>query len=336
MDPSFDLDTFSLPSWLCLSGSFLISLIITWISIPTIVKISKFKKLHAHINERTSHHDDTPNLGGVAVFAATALSIIIFSLNHDSRTIGGMLGGMIVLFLIGIKDDILIIDPNKKFAGQLLASVIAVWLGGIRITNFHLALGIGDISPLISIIFTVFIFLLLINGFNLLDGIDGLASGLGIIASLIYGIWFTLSGHIIYGVISLSLAGALIAFFRFNVFSKNNKIFLGDTGSMLTGFVVAVLTVKFIEFNLKGDTRYSVDSAPAVAYSLLIVPLIDMLRVVVIRFWNGKSPFKADRNHIHHILLHFGYSHLGITIAMVVMSLIFLTAAWFLQKSRCR
>ncbi len=116
MDPSIDLDTFSLPSWLCLSGSFLISLIITWISIPTIVKISKFKKLHAHINERTSHHDDTPNLGGVAVFAATALSIIIFSLNHDSRTIGGMLGGMIVLFLIGIKDDILIIDPNKKFA----------------------------------------------------------------------------------------------------------------------------------------------------------------------------------------------------------------------------
>jgi UDP-N-acetylmuramyl pentapeptide phosphotransferase/UDP-N-acetylglucosamine-1-phosphate transferase len=130
----------------------------------------------------------------------------------------------------------------------------------------------------------------------------------------------------------LSLAGALIAFFRFNVFSKNNKIFLGDTGSMLTGFVVAVLTIKFIEFNLKGDTRYSVDSAPAVAYSLLIVPLIDMLRVVVIRFWNGKSPFKADRNHIHHILLHFGYSHLGITIAMVVLSLIFLITAWFLRN----
>jgi UDP-N-acetylmuramyl pentapeptide phosphotransferase/UDP-N-acetylglucosamine-1-phosphate transferase len=241
------------------------------------------------------------------------------------------LGGLIVLFFIGIKDDILIIDPKKKLLGQLLASIIAVWLGGMRITHFHNVFGIGDIAPVAGIIFTIFLFLILINGFNLIDGIDGLASGLGIVISSVYGIWFIISSNVTFGVISLALAGALIAFFRFNVFSKNKKIFLGDTGSMLIGFIISVLTVQFIEYNLNTEARFHVDSAPAVAYGLLIVPLIDMLRVVVLRFWNGKSPFKADRNHIHHTLLHFGYSHLGITLAMVAVTLIFFTASFLLR-----
>ncbi len=155
MSPSFDLDTFSLPPLLSYSGSFLLALIITWVAIPTIVKISKFKKLHAGINERTSHHDDTPNLGGMAVFAGMTLSTIIFSLHSGSYSVMCTLGGLIVLFFIGIKDDILIIDPKKKLLGQLLAAIIAVWMGGIRITHFHNVFGIGDIEPVVGIIFTI-------------------------------------------------------------------------------------------------------------------------------------------------------------------------------------
>lgn len=332
MDLSLDLSTFNLPPWMALSGSFLLALFITWISIPTIVKISKFKKLHAGINERTSHQDDTPNLGGMAVFAGVTLAMIIFSMNSGSDSLIFILGGLIVLFFIGIKDDILIIDPKKKLLGQLVASIIAVWIGGIRITFLYNVFGIGDLAPVAAIVFTVFLFLILINGFNLIDGIDGLASGLGILISAVYGIWFIICGHVTYGMLSLTLAAALTAFFRFNIFSKDKKIFLGDTGSMLIGFIISVLTIQFIDFNLDEGARFQVNSAPAVAYGLLIVPLIDMLRVVILRFWNGKSPFKADRNHIHHTLLHFGYSHLGITIAMVVLTLIFFTGAFLLRN----
>jgi UDP-N-acetylmuramyl pentapeptide phosphotransferase/UDP-N-acetylglucosamine-1-phosphate transferase len=206
-----------------------------------------------------------------------------------------------------------------------------VWFGGVRITDFHPVLDYGGISPVLSIIVTVFLFVLLINGFNLIDGIDGLASGLGIVISAFYGSWFIYSGHYTAGVISLSIAGALIAFFRYNIFSRNNKLFLGDTGSMITGYVVAFLTVQFIEYNLNAPAGIGMKSAPAVAYGLLIVPLIDMLKVFILRSWNGKSPFKADRNHIHHTLLSLGCSHLEATLILSGMTILFLALAMVLR-----
>jgi len=333
MNHIIDLNTFSLPGWISLAGSFLVALIITWLSIPTIVKISKHKKLNAHINDRTSHINDTPNLGGIAVFSGVALSIVIFSLRLESDTVKFLIGGMLLIFFIGVKDDILIIDPKKKMIGQVIACLLVVWLGNVRITDFHHALEIGSISPFFSIIFTVFVFVLLINGFNLIDGIDGLASGLGIIISLVYGIWFIITGHISAGVISFGLAGSLIAFFRFNIFSRTNKIFLGDTGSMITGLVIAFLTVEFIEYNLSASAEYRLSSAPAVAYGMLIVPLIDLLRVFILRSWNGTSPFKADRNHIHHTLLSLGCSHLGATLILIGISLAFIVLTLLLRNT---
>ena len=304
----------------------------TWISIPTIVTISKHKKLFDKPNERTSHLDDTPNLGGLAVFAGFSLSAIVFAFAPESAVIKYFLGGLIVLFFIGIKDDILIIDPKKKLLGQIAASLLIVWLGDIRVTNFHQVLGIGEIPAIISILFTMFLFVLLINGFNLIDGIDGLASAIGFFVAVLYSVWFILTDHLTYGVLSLALAGALVAFFRFNVFSKANKIFLGDTGSMLTGFIIAVLTVQFLEFNLNEPSSFKFDSAPALAIGLLIIPVYDTLRVFIMRLWCGKSPFKADRNHIHHGLLRLGLSHLNVTIIIVLVNIFFVTLALLLQN----
>lgn len=321
-----------IPVWMTLCGSFILALMITWVSIPTIVKISKYKRYYNTPNGRTSHFDDTPNLGGLAVFAGFTLSVIIFSFQPESAVIKFIMGGLVVLFFIGLKDDILIIDPMKKLLGQIGASLLIVWIGGIRVTNFHQALGIGEIPALISILFTLFMFIVIINGFNLIDGIDGLASAVGFFISVFYSIWFILTGHITYGVLSVSLGGALLAFFRFNVFSSKNKIFLGDTGSMLTGFVIAVLTVQFLEFELIAPLKYRSESAPALAIGLLIVPLFDTLRAFVLRLWNGKSPFKADRNHIHHVLLRLGFSHLNVTIIIILFNLLFVILALLLQN----
>jgi len=325
------LNDFSLPVWARFSGSFLTALILTWISIPTIVKISKFKKLYGRLNDRSSHTDETPNLGGLAIFAGFTLAVVIFTIYSEANEIKYLFGAAIVIFLIGIKDDILVIDPRKKLLGQIIASLIIVWLGCIRITDFHNALGIDGISTLSAIIFTLFLLVLLINGFNLIDGIDGLASGVGILASVIYGLWFLLTGHITYGIISFSIAGALIAFFRFNISGGMNKIFLGDTGSMLTGLVVAVLTIKFLEFELTAPSGFQFKAAPSIAVGVLIMPLFDTLRVFILRLWNGKSPFKADKQHIHHILLRLGFSHPCVTIILLTMNLLFVVVAFLLQ-----
>jgi UDP-GlcNAc:undecaprenyl-phosphate GlcNAc-1-phosphate transferase len=332
VNPDFSLIGLNLPYWILIAAGFIIAFIITWISIPTIVKISKFKKLYGIPNERTSHIDETPNLGGLAVFAGFVITAVIFSMKTESDDIKYILGGIIVLFFTGLKDDILVIDPKKKLLGQIIAASIIVLFGNIRITSFYNTFGVEEISYILSLLFTLFLIIVLINGFNLIDGVDGLASGTGIFTSLTFGIWFILTKHTTYAVLCFSLAGSLIAFFRFNVFGRENKIFLGDTGSLIVGLLVAVFTVKFLEFQQSAIVKYQFYSAPAVAFGLLISPLFDTARVFILRIFNGGSPFKADRNHLHHSLLALGNSHLKATIIILSCNILFVLLAAAIQK----
>lgn len=321
VDDSLIPDAIKLPDSCRLVAGFVSAAIITFVSIPTIVLISKHKKLYDVPNDRTSHLFNTPTLGGCAVLAGFTIATIIFSYRSSAAELAYILGGLIPLFFIGIKDDILIIDPKTKIIGQIFASLIVIWIGGIYLSSFYDLLGIDNINSVIGIIVTLFLFLILINGFNFIDGIDGLASAIGFIASVFYGTWFILTGNINYAILGFSLAGALGSFFYFNVFGKRHKIFLGDTGSMVIGFVEAILTVKFLEFNLIAEEKFRFTSAPAISVGLLIIPLFDTLKVFVLRLGKGKSPFKADRNHIHHSLLALGLTHLNATIIIVIVNL---------------
>jgi UDP-N-acetylmuramyl pentapeptide phosphotransferase/UDP-N-acetylglucosamine-1-phosphate transferase len=235
---------------------------------------------------------------------------------------------LLILFFIGIKDDILVISPRKKLIAEIFAISIVVILGDIRVSSFHGFLGIDVIPYVISIVFTIFMFIVIINGFNLIDGIDGLASGVGIFTMLSLGIWFLLIKDYSYAAFCFSTVGALLAFFRFNVFSRKNKIFLGDTGSLIVGLVVTIFVVKFLESSLKESFASIYQSAPAIAIGLLIVPLIDTLRVFTMRIIQGISPFKADRSHIHHRLLMLNLNHrtssfiiLGFNLFIILLSL---------------
>ena len=332
MNPDFSLIGLNLPYWIFIAAGFITAFIITGISIPTIVKISKFKKLYGIPNERTSHIDDTPNLGGLAVFAGFVIAAVIFSMKPESGDIKYILGGIIVMFFTGLKDDILVIDPKKKLLGQIIAASIIVFFGNIRITSLYNTFGVEEISYIFSVLFSLFLIVVLINGFNLIDGVDGLASGTGIFTSLAFGIWFILTKHTTYAVLCFSLAGSLIAFFRFNVFGRENKIFLGDTGSLIAGLLVAVFTIKFLEFQHAAPVKYQFHSAPAVAFGLLISPLFDTARVFILRIFNGGSPFKADRNHLHHSLLTLGNSHLRATIIILSCNILFVFLAVVTQK----
>jgi UDP-N-acetylmuramyl pentapeptide phosphotransferase/UDP-N-acetylglucosamine-1-phosphate transferase len=229
---------------------FLMAFCLTWFIIPSVVNISRLKNLTDTPNGRTSHVIATPTLGGIAIFVALVLSIVIFDGSYFKFELKYIISGLIVVFFIGIKDDILVIDPYKKLAGQIFAIVLIAVFAGIRITSLYGLFHIGQLPYVASILLTVFVFIVIINGFNLIDGIDGLATGIGILTSSIFGIWFLINGHMACTILSFSFVGTLTAFFYFNVFSKTNKIFLGDTGSMIIGFVMGVLACRFLQLEL--------------------------------------------------------------------------------------
>ncbi len=331
MEFSNDFFCFFFPVWSLVLAGFLLSCFITWNAIPSIVTVSKMKGLSKIPNGRSSHKNNTPLLGGVAVFAGFILSTVIIAgvgLVHELKYI---ISGLIILFFIGVKDDILVIDSKKKLAGEIMASLLIIILGDIRIGNFHGFQGIDQVSYIVSVIFTLFVFIVIINGFNLIDGIDGLASGVGIVTSITFGIWFWISGHIPYVIFSFSLAGSLIAFFYFNVFSKKNKIFLGDTGSLIIGMVMAIIVVRFLKFEVGATGLANTPATTAVAIGILIIPLYDTIRVFTIRLAKGTSPFKADRLHVHHRLLELGLTHLQSTSIILVANLLFIVLSLLLK-----
>lgn len=313
-----------LPFWFVLTGGFVTAFFLTFIVIPSIVKVSAIKGLYDEPNSRSSHHTVIPTLGGAAVFIGYILSISIFTGHGIDHELKYIIVSLLILFFIGIKDDILIIDPKKKLIAQILAASILSVLGDIRITNLNNIFGITEISYLGSILLTVLVIVFIINGFNLIDGIDGLASGVGILSSLFFGIWFMLGNFISYSIMCFALTGSLMAFFRFNVYSGRNKIFLGDTGSLIIGLIVSLFTIRFLEYNLIVRPTLHIESAPAMVFGVLIIPLFDTMRIIFIRTSQGKSPFSADRQHVHHRMLELGYNHLRSTSIILTFNILFI------------
>ena len=326
-----DFSSYSVPLWILTILGFIIAFSVTYFAIPIIVKGAIYKGLYAEPTGRASHEKPIPVLGGVGIFAGFILSTNVVAGAYFTFELSYLITGLIVIFIVGIKDDLMGGKPWKKLLGQFLAVLIICVLANIRISNLHGFLGIGDIPYLLSLLLTIFVMIVLINGFNLIDGIDGLASGIGILVSFVLGLWFYVTGNIACAVMCSALAGALIAFFNFNVFSKKNKIFLGDTGSLTIGLVLGVLVVRFLQLEKSAEGIAVINTAPAFAVSLFILPLFDTLRVFSIRIAQGKSPFKGDHQHIHHRLLELGFSHLQSTTILILINLVFIIICYLLQ-----
>ncbi len=285
------------------------SLLISFYAIPIIIEVAKLKNLYDLPNGRTSHEVKTPTLGGIAIFTSFVISLGLFINTRNFPDFQYFLAALTIVFFVGLKDDMLHISALKKLSGQIIAAFIIVVIADIRISNFHGFIGIAELNYYFSVFISMLSIVGLINGFNLIDGIDGLASGIGIVTSLTFGIWFALAGEMEYFIFALALVGSLVAFFRFNVFSKKHKLFMGDTGSLILGLAISVLMIHFIELNIPGTAKASVEAAPVVAIGILIIPLFDTLQVMFIRMLNGKSPFKPDKTHLHHFLLEMGFNH---------------------------
>lgn len=307
-----------------------VSFVIAFVSIPVVIKIADAKKLFDQPGDRKIHFTPVPSLGGIGIFAAVSFTISTFVSFRSSPEIQFFLSSAIIIFFLGLKDDILLISPIKKFTGQLIAAFLLSYQGHFQLTSFHGFFGINELHPAVATVFTYLTLLVIINAFNLIDGVDGLAGMLGLVSTLFFGVIFTIEKETAFAILAFSMAGSLIAFLMFNL--SPARIFMGDTGSLLLGLVNAVLAIKFI--NLETSTAsvsIKFTAAPAIAFAVIFIPLFDTLRVTVIRTYYGRSPFDPDTNHIHHILLRRGLSHLQITGILAVAAILFLGIAIFLQ-----
>lgn len=312
--------------------SLLMAAFIARISIPPIVRVAKMKKLVAEPNGRTSHNGHIPYLGGIAIFASLAISTSLFISQESSQTFQYIVPAILVVFFIGLKDDIVSIRPLTKLAGQVIASLIIILLADVRVLSFRGLLGITELPEYLSIIFSLLVFIALINAFNLVDGIDGLAAGLGIQISLFFGIWLALLGQNDFAVLAFALAGGLMSFYYYNVFGKKYKLFMGDTGSLLIGLVIAILAIKIVCCEGSDNEALNFNAIPMVVVAALIIPIVDILRLFVLRIAQGKSPMHADKCHFHHYLLNLGLSHWQASSLIISINILIFVLALLLRN----
>lgn len=311
--------------------AFITSFALTYFAIPSIIHVAKVKHLCDDPNDRTSHSGSIPTLGGIAIFAAMLFSIVLWTPFDIFGDLQYIICAFIIIFLIGAKDDIDPIAPSKKLVGQLLASAILVFKSNVKLTSLYGVFGIYDLPYWISIPLSIFTIIVIINAFNLIDGINGLSGSIGALISLVLGTWFFLVDRMELAIVALSLAGAIFAFLKYNFTPA--KIFMGDTGALLLGIVCSILALEFIEFHhLQPDHKYAVQSVPAVAIGILILPLFDTARVFTMRAMKGKSPFYPDRTHIHHLLIDLGLSHMQGTSVLVFTNALFIIMAFQLHE----
>jgi UDP-N-acetylmuramyl pentapeptide phosphotransferase/UDP-N-acetylglucosamine-1-phosphate transferase len=318
-------------SWLLIL-SMLVSFGITWRSIPVIINICNIKGLMVDPIKRSSHEHPTPTFGGVAIFASTMIGYMLWNFFDEGYLLHKVIAGLVILFFLGIKDDLFALDALKKLGSQILVAVLVVVGSDLRITSFFGIFGIYELPFVVSILFTIFLIVALINSFNLIDGIDGLSGGIGMIASAGFGLWFALNNQWSLAALSLSLSASLLGFLRFN-FSTKNKIFMGDTGSLIVGFIISVLAIQFVQFNVFNSSKDIIyQNAPVIAIVLLSVPIFDTLRVFGLRIIKGKSPFNADRLHLHHLMVDNGLSHIETSFILYFLTISLTTVTYVLRR----
>jgi UDP-N-acetylmuramyl pentapeptide phosphotransferase/UDP-N-acetylglucosamine-1-phosphate transferase len=311
--------------------AFILSGLLVGFTIPHLIKIAYENHLFDKVGERKVHKKAIPFIGGVAIFIGVVITTMIATNGYSFDILKYIFSAILIMFFVGLKDDIAALSPKYKFAFQILAALILFFLADVRITNFQGVFGLYEVNYWLSLFSTTFLIVLIINAFNFIDGLDGLASGMAFIGSAFFGYWFFISGHIQYSILCFALSGSLITFFYYNVFGKANKLFMGDSGSLIIGVILSVATIKFIEFNSIQNGLHIFYSSPAIAFSVILIPLIDLLRVFIIRIIFGRSPFKPDNNHFHHYLFQLNNNHLYTTIVAMALNISFIALALYLS-----
>lgn len=322
---------------------FLMAVLLGQIIIPRILVISHRKRLFDQPDSRKVHHRPISRLGGVTFFPVILIVMCTIGLlqfyemeNITSSVISESLclvAGLMLLYMIGVCDDLIGVRYRRKFEVQILAAAFLPF-AGLSIQNLGGLFGWYEISPLVGVPLTMLLTVFLINAINLIDGIDGLASGLCMVAITLFGMSFAWHGSWMYALLAFASVGVLVPFFFYNVFGNANrghKIFMGDTGSLTLGFILSVMVVKYVSVMVQESSR--LDGAPVVmAFSVLLVPSLDVCRVVLNRFRRRVHPFKPDKSHIHHKFLNMGFTPRRSMILIQLMAVAFIVLTLVLLR----
>lgn len=319
---------------LLVAVAFVVAVTLGLIMMPKILFISYKKRLFDMPNKRKVHDVPIPRLGGLSFFPVTLVVVCLsiglcyyIDLPPDEfrRTPYEylfFLVGCMLLYIIGVADDLVGVSYRYKFVVQIVTAALLVFTGD-WISSLGGLFGIHDISPWVGKPFTVLIIVYITNAINLIDGIDGLASGLSSIALFSLGILFTYRGEWVFVMLATATLGVLMPFWFYNVFGnafRGHKLFMGDTGSLTLGFILSFMVVHVSDSSVESYTTRDV----VIAFSTLLVPLLDVMRVVVGRLRDGKNPFLPDKRHIHHKLQRTGMRIRMILVTILAISLFFI------------
>jgi UDP-N-acetylmuramyl pentapeptide phosphotransferase/UDP-N-acetylglucosamine-1-phosphate transferase len=306
---------------------FLISLIL----LPQIIRYASKKNLFVQLDQRKIHKKITPSMGGIAIFAGFCAASLIWIDEANFKSILTMLAVLTIPFLIGFFDDRIHLRPSRKIIGQLVAATFVFFILDVRVTSLYGLFGDYSFPEWLSFVVTVVTIILVTNSFNLIDGIDGLAGTFSLIALLFFGIWFSQMKIENFAIISFALIGSVLAFLIKNW--QPSKIFMGDTGSLVLGMSLSILAIVFLNQNADLPHFHSLkfNSGFGTVLCVLIVPIVDTIRVVIIRTGRGVSPLTADKRHIHHALVRIGKSHRFAVLLLVVVHGFFIINALLLK-----
>ncbi len=307
---------------------FLTSFFVVLLATPSLIKVAKLKHLVDEPSEdRKLHTRSIPTIGGITIFGGIIFSYALWFPNEfyyiDNTLVNfkTVIATLILLFFVGIKDDIIGTAPIKKLAAHFIVGFIIVIMADIRIQSMHSIFGIEELELWQSYIISIFTYIVIVNAYNLIDGLDGLAAGIGLISSLSFGFLFAYSENIPLALLSFVLAGALLAFLIFN-FSPA-RIFMGDSGSLIIGAIISILVINAINIPItKLPEIIKNSNLPILVISVLVYPLTDTIRAFTIRAFRGVSPFTADKNHIHHQFIKIGFSHRKTVISLYLYNLL--------------
>lgn len=296
---------------------FVVAAMAVFVVHPSLVKIAHMKSIVDNPDARKLNKVPVPVLGGVAVFFG-----IMFSLSIAGYYIEGMniqfelIIAMMIMLYTGVGDDILQLSPRLRFALQIFVVCLMMFLCGIYIDDFHGLWDVGELPWYVAVALTIFSCVGIINSINLIDGVDGLCSGYGVFASMMFAVCFMLMGDVSYAVLAFAVAGAIFPFMLHNMFGEKYKMFLGDGGSLVLGFICSLYVMRIIQ---SGDDVVS-GSTISFTLAVLSIPVFDTVRVMVARIINHRSPFSPDKTHLHHMFISLGYSHVITAINIIMLN----------------
>ena len=312
-----------LSGYLLIIASSVAAMLISTVLIPAWIKVCVRWNLFEQTDDRKRHKASIPTMGGIAIFTGFCISFLAFSGELAAYNSAKLMAAVIIIFFTGFFDDLIDLRPSRKLIFQFISSVLVI-AAGFRIESLYGFLGIEILPLVISWFFTILFILAVTNALNLIDGLDGLAGSLTLVSGIIFGILFLQAGDLPMAMFSFCICGAVFGFLIYNFHPA--RIFMGDTGSLVLGFLLSIQAIALFQHYTHGST-YVPSLTPALIAAVLFVPMYDVLRVSVIRIITGYSPFHPDRNHIHHMIVGQGFGQRITTLLIAGFSMMYIGIA---------